>query len=170
MRVEEIEKLIADYYEGTTTENQEEALRRYFETQEVPEHLQKEKKLFLSFLEDGDVEIPSGLEDKLIRMIDEKGEEEKRFFRRNKAKRNWKWVGSIAASLLLLFGVSYGITNHMNGIEKPQDTFNNPQEAYKVLQATLIEVSTDLNSGINQVSDTKREIKKIHKEIKQEIE
>lgn len=170
MRVEEIEKLIADYYEGTTTENQEEALRRYFETQEVPEHLQKEKKLFLSFLEDGDVEIPSGLEDKLIRMIDEKGEEEKRFFRRNKAKRNWKWVGSIAASLLLLFGVSYGITNHMGEIEKPQDTFSNPQEAYKVLQATLIEVSTDLNSGINQVSDTKREIKKIHKEIKQEIE
>lgn len=170
MRVEEIEKLIADYYEGTTSESQEEALRRYFETQEVPEHLQKEKKLFLSFLEDGNMEIPSGLEDKLIRMIDEKGEEEKRFFRRNKAKRNWKWVGSIAASLLLLFGVSYGISTHLCGIETPQDTFNSPQEAYKVLQATLIEVSTDLNSGINQVSDTKREIKKIHKEIKQEIE
>ena len=170
MRIEEIEKLLADYYEGNTNESQEEALRKYFETQDVPEHLQREKRLFLSFHENGEVEIPDGLEDKLMRMIDEKVEEEKRFFRRNKTNRNWKWIGGVAASLFLLLGLGYGISNYRQETEAPQDTFTNPQDAYKVLQATLIEVSTDMNCGINQVRDTRREMKKIHKEIKKEIE
>lgn len=171
MKIEEIEKLLDEFYEGNTTEKQEEALRYYFETQEVPEHLRNEKELFLSFRQDDCVEVPAGLEDKLNRMINEKEEEARRFFRRNKSQRNWRWVGGIAASLLLLFGIGYGISNYQsNHMEQPQDTFSNPQDAYKVLQATLIEVSTDLNSGINQVKDSRREIKKIHKEIKKEIQ
>lgn len=171
MKIEEIEKLLDEFYEGNTTEKQEEALRYYFETQEVPEHLRNEKELFLSFRQDDCVEVPAGLEDKLNRMINEKEEEARRFFRRNKSQRNWRWVGGIAASLLLLFGIGYGISNYQsNHMEQPQDTFSNPQDAYKVLQATLIEVSADLNSGINQVKDSRREIKKIHKEIKKEIQ
>lgn len=171
MKIEEIEKLLDEFYEGNATEKQEEALRYYFETQEVPEHLRNEKELFLSFRQDDCVEVPAGLEDKLNRMINEKEEEARRFFRRNKSQRNWRWVGGIAASLLLLFGIGYGISNYQsNHMEQPQDTFSNPQDAYKVLQATLIEVSADLNSGINQVKDSRREIKKIHKEIKKEIQ
>ena len=171
MRIEEIEKLLAEFYEGNTTESQEKALRDYFATQEVPEQLQKEQQLFLCFRQEEDVEIPAGLEDKLNRMIDEKDEEARRFFRRNKVQRNWRWIGGVAATLLLLFGAGYGISNyHNSNMAQLQDTFTNPQDAYKVLQATLIEVSADLNSGINQVKESRREIKKIHKEIKKEIQ
>lgn len=46
MKVEEIERLLAEFYEGNTTESQEEALRDYFRTTEVPEHLQKDKDIF----------------------------------------------------------------------------------------------------------------------------
>ena len=35
-------------------------------------------------------------QDKLSRMIDEKAEEEQRFFHRNKAKRNWRWIGAVS--------------------------------------------------------------------------
>lgn len=162
MRIEEIEKLLVEFYEGNTTENQEETLRYYFETQEVPKYLQREKELFLSFRQENDyVEVPAGLQDKLIRLIDEKDEEARRFFRRNKSQRNWRRIGGIAASLGLLFGLGYGISNYQSSnIERPQDTFTNPHDAYKVLQATLIEVSADLNSGINQVRDSRRKIKK----------
>ena len=52
MRVEEIERLLAEFYEGNTSENQEERLKKYFETQNVPEHLEKEKRLFLCFHKD----------------------------------------------------------------------------------------------------------------------
>lgn len=171
MRIEEIEKLLVEFYEGSTTESQEETLRHYFETYEVPEHLQREKELFLSLRQNEYVEVPTGLEDKLVRMIDEKEEETRHFFHRNRTQRNWRWVGGVAASLLLLFGVGYGISNYQsNRLESPRDTFNNPQDAYKVLQATLLEVSADLNSGIEQIRDSRQEIKKIHREIKKEFQ
>ena len=58
MRVEEIERLLAEFYEGNTSENQEEKLKKYFETQNVPEHLEKDKRLFLCFHKDVPVEVP----------------------------------------------------------------------------------------------------------------
>lgn len=36
MRVEEIERLLAEFYEGNTSENQEEKLKKYFEITECP--------------------------------------------------------------------------------------------------------------------------------------
>lgn len=72
MRVEEIERLLAEFYEGNTSENQEEKLKKYFETQNVPEHLEKDKRLFLCFHKDVPVEVPAGLEDKLSRMMTRK--------------------------------------------------------------------------------------------------
>jgi hypothetical protein len=110
MKVEEIERLLAEFYEGNTNEQEEELLKEAFRTEEVPEHLQKDKKLFLSFFPGEVVDnVPAGLEDKLSRMIDEKAEEEQRFFHRNKAKRNWRWIGGIAATILVLVGVGYGL-------------------------------------------------------------
>ena len=47
MKVEEIERLLAEFYEGNTNEQEEELLKEAFRTEEVPEHLQKDKKLFL---------------------------------------------------------------------------------------------------------------------------
>lgn len=49
MKVEEIERLLAEFYEGNTNEQEEELLKEAFRTEEVPEHLRKDKKLFLSF-------------------------------------------------------------------------------------------------------------------------
>lgn len=113
MKVEEIERLLAEFYEGNTTESQEEALRDYFRTTEVPEHLQRIKKFFFSLNQgaDRDVEVPAGLGDKLSRLIDEKAEEEQRFFRPNKSRRNWRWIGSVAATILVIIGIGYGVEN-----------------------------------------------------------
>ena len=173
MKVEEIERLLAEFYEGNTTESQEEALRDYFRTTEVPEHLQKDKKLFLGFFSGEVVDnVPSGLEDKLNRMIDEKAEEEQRFFRRNKTKRNWRWVGGIAATFLILIGIGYGITNMGEDMRPPtpQDTFSDPEAAYKALQATLIEVSANLNKGIEQIEETRIDVTKVNQEVRKEIQ
>ncbi|WP_300700763.1 hypothetical protein [Bacteroides sp.] len=173
MEVEEIEKLLAKFYDGDTNESQEEALRDYFRITEVPEHLLKDKDIFLSLYQtaDRDVEVPSGLEDKLSLLIDEKAEEEQRFFRPNKAKRNWRWIGGIAATVLLLIGIGYGVDKLEDDVcpPTPQDTFSDPEEAYRMLQATLLEISYNLNSGLNEVKETQSDMKKIHQEIRNEI-
>lgn len=170
MKVEEIEKLLIEFYEGSTTDKEETILKEYFETQEVPERLKNDQKLFMALHANCKVQVPDNLEATLNKIIDSKAEEEKRFFRINRAKRNWKWIGGMAASLLILIGMAYSISNFAESTEKPKDTFTDPQEAYKILQATLIEVSTDMNSGINQLTETRWEMKKINKEIKKEIQ
>lgn len=173
MIVEEIEKLLADFYEGTTTESQEEALRDYFKTTDVPEHLQKDRKFFLSLYKDADkdVEVPAGLEDKLSLLIDKKAEEEQRFFRPNKSKRNWRWIGGIAATVLLILSLGYGVEHLGKDVcpPTPQDTFTDPEEAYRVLQATLLEISANLNSGFDEVKESQMDMRKIHQEVRNEI-
>ena len=37
MKVEEIERLLAEFYEGNTTESQEKMLKEYFSAEDVPE-------------------------------------------------------------------------------------------------------------------------------------
>lgn len=174
MKVEEFERLLAGFYEGNTDEQEEELLKEAFRTEEVPEHLLADKKLFLSLLgQEVNVEnAPVGLEDKLSRMIDEKAGEEQRFFHRNKAKRNWRWIGGIAATILVLVGVGYGITNMGEDMRPPtpQDTFSDPEAAYKALQATLIEVSANLNKGIEQIEETRIDVKKVNQEVRKEIQ
>ena len=172
MKVEEIERLLAKFYEGNTSEQEEEVLKEAFRTEEVPGHLQRDKRLFLGFFrQEADMEnVPAGLADKLNRMIDEKADEEQRFFHRNKTKRNWYWVGGIAATLLLLIGIGYGTIYKKDMCQPtPQDTFSNPEDAYKALQATLIEVSTNLNKGIEQVEATRLDVTKVNQEVKNEI-
>lgn len=172
MKVEEIERLLAKFYEGGTDEQEDEMLKEAFSTEEVPGHLQRDKRLFLGFFhKEAEMEnVPAGLADKLNRMIDEKVNEEQRFFRRNKTKRNWRWVGGVAATVLLLFGIGYCIANWEDSPPTPKDTFSNPEDAYKVLQATLMEVSTNLNNGIQQVEATRMEVIKVNQEIKNEIQ
>ena len=173
MKVEEIERLLAEFYEGNTNEQEEELLKEAFRTEEVPEHLQKDKKLFLSFFPGEVVDnVPAGLEDKQSRMIDEKAEEEQRFFRPNKSRRNWRWIGSVAATILVIIGIGYGVENLGKDVcpPTPQDTFSDPEEAYQVLQATLIEVSTNLNQGIAQVKETQMDMKKVNQEVKKEMQ
>ena len=159
MRVEEIERLLAEFYEGNTSENQEEKLKKYFETQNVPEHLEKDKRLFLCFHKDVPVEVPAGLE-----------QEEIHFFRKNKSKRNWRWVGGIAASIVLLFGLGYSISNISDTMEKPKETFTDPEVAYEVLQATLMEVSMGLNNGVDEMIDTQKDIRRTNREIKKDLQ
>lgn len=169
MRVEEVEKLLARYYEGNTDEHEEEALKAYFHTQDVPEHLVTDKKMFLCFRPVLTAEVPAGLEERLSRMIDEKEKKESGFQRKHPSKLNLRWVAGIAAGLILLVGMGYSISQHYDQPERPIETFTDPQVAYEVLQATLMEVSMGLNIGIDEVIDSRKEIKRTNWEIKQDL-
>lgn len=169
MRVEEIERLLVLFYESKTDDSQEDALKEYFKTQDVPAHLLADKLLFKGLYTSSKSEQPNGLEEKLARMIDEKAEEEKKFFVKNRSRMNWIRIGGIAASLLFLTFIGYEITNYRTN-DVPEDTFTNPQDAYMATKAALTEISANLNTGLKQLNENKKEVYKVNQEIQKEIQ
>ncbi len=170
MRTEEIEKLLAGYYKGSTSESEEEALKVYFRSENIPEYLQKDKKFFLALYQDTSPQVPAGLEEKLIRMIDTRANDNKFLSPGNKTRRYLLRVSGIAASLLLAVSIGYAIFDSRSECQTPKDTFNNPQEAYAVLQATLAEMSSELHAGVSEIQEFKDDFRKTNEQIIQDIQ
>ena len=107
MKVDEMERLLAAYYEGTTDEHEENRLKEALRTQDVPEHLEADRRLLAALEEESpqEVPVPEGLEAKLSRLIDRKDEEMPHFLRPNRTRRNWRWAAGVAATFLVLIGI-----------------------------------------------------------------
>ena len=65
MKVNEIERLLARYYDGETSETEEKELKRFFTEEDVPAHLLAEKEIFMQLAAQPAPEIPEGLESRL---------------------------------------------------------------------------------------------------------
>ena len=143
-----IEALLERYYDAQTSEAEEKQLKDFFLHEEVPPHLQAEKEMFLQ-LQASDV--PEGLEERLSQSIDRWGKKHRTL--------RLQWIGSIAASLLLLFGAGWYLQ------EPPRkDTCATPEEAYAEAQKALVMFSTALNKGMRQMDalhETTERVEKI---------
>ena len=130
-----IEALLERYYDAQTSEAEEQRLKDFFLHEEVPAHLQAEKEMFLQLQA---TDVPEGLEERLSQSID-------RWSKKHRTLR-LQWIGSIAASLLLLFGAGWYLQ------EPPRkDTCATPEEAYVEAQKALVLFSTALNKGMKQM-------------------
>ena len=130
-----IEALLERYYDAQTSEAEEQRLKDFFLHEEVPVHLQAEKEMFLQLQASG---VPEGLEERLSQSIDRWGKKHRTL--------RLQWIGSIAASLLLLFGAGWYLQ------EPPRkDTCATPEEAYAEAQKALVMFSTALNKGMRQM-------------------
>ena len=100
MKVNEIERLLARYYDGETSDTEEKELKRFFTEEDVPAHLLAEKEIFMQLAAHPAPEIPEGLESRLSRKIDEWDTGERRTLKIKKHIRalRLQWIGSIAAS------------------------------------------------------------------------
>lgn len=171
MKVNEIEKLLARYYDGETTETEEKELKRFFTTEEIPTHLLAEKEFFLQL--NGSREetpMPEGLGNRLNSLIDEWDTREKRMMKVKKHARiiRMQWIGSIAASLLIL--VSVGMYVYKPSSEPtPQDTCATPEEAYAQAQKALLIFSTSLNKGVEQIQTMEETTDKIRESVNKQL-
>ncbi|MBQ8240039.1 MAG: hypothetical protein IJZ38_04280, partial [Bacteroides sp.] len=71
-----------------------------------------------------------------------------------------QWIGSIAASLLLLFGAGW----YLQDDTPRKDTCATPEEAYAEAQKALVMFSTALNKGMKQMDalhETTERVEKI---------
>ena len=143
-----IEALLERYYDAQTSEAEEQRLKDFFLYEEVPAHLQAEKEMFLQLQA---TDVPEGLEERLSQSIDRWGKKHRTF--------RLQWIGSIAASLLLLFGAGWYLQDRPR-----KDTCATPEEAYIEAQRALVMFSTALNKGMKQMDvlhETTERVEKI---------
>lgn len=165
---DDIKRIIEAYYEGTTSEQEEEALKQWLASDDCPPELEKEKQLMaaLEQLSPDMPPVPLDLEERIAAAIDAEAHAPATPHRRS--PRLWIWAGSIAASILLLAGVAR-LTGFNGFSQQPQDTFSDPQEAYAMLRSTLMEMSAHLNEGLAQVNTLEQDIHQTNQEIQQLI-
>lgn len=170
MKVNEIEKLLTRYYDGQTTESEEAELKQFFAEEDVPAHLLAEKKLFMQLASRPEPEVPQGLESKLSALIDEWDTHERRTLKVKKHARiiRLQWIGSIAASLLILFSVGTYLYNPSIS-PTPQDTCASPEEAYAEAQKALLLFANTLDKGVQQMEAVGETTDKIQENVKQQL-
>jgi hypothetical protein len=147
IKTEDIKRLLDRYYDGTTTEEEEEALRTYFNGSDIDASL-REESVFFTALQSSECPIPTGMEGRLSRQISQWNNIEVAT-QRTIRHINLRWVVGIAASLLLLFATGTIVYQHEN--ESPQaeqDTYTNAKDAYAETSKALMKFSKSLNKGI----------------------
>lgn len=128
-----VEQLVEKYFQGETSIAEEKLLKAYFSSNDVTPQLAKYQALFGYF----ETQKETQFEQKITL------QPRKKFY--------VKWVG-IAASFLVLFGLStfYFYPTQQKSVEL--GTFENSEEAYFETQKALFMVSEQVNLGIKSVS------------------
>ena len=148
IKTEDIKRLLDRYYDGTTTEEEEEALRTYFNGSDIDASLREESVIFTA-LQSSECPVPTGMEGHLSRQISQWNNIEVAT-QRTIRHINLRWVVGIAASLLLLFAT--GAIVYQNENKSPQteqDTYTNAKDAYAETSKALMKFSKTLNKGID---------------------
>ena len=160
---DEIKKMLDAFYEGQTSDLEENQLRDYFSQADLPEEMQHEKKAFESMFPDEKQEIPIGLEERLSCLIDNLEKEEKDKYQNKihaKKRKLWVEISGIAASVCLLVSIGVYITNHRySKNNSTETTVSNsyselsPEDRRKLTEAqkALEMVSTNFNKGLESM-------------------
>lgn len=151
-----IERLLERFYNAKTSEREEQELKDFFHHGEVPPHLLAEKEMFMQ-LQASDA--PEGMEERLGNLIDQWELTEQKTQKKHRIF-HLQWIGSIAASLLLVIGMSLYL-------HEPQrkDTCATPEEAYAHAEKALVMFSDALNKGIRPIQDMEKTNENIRKQI-----
>jgi len=171
--IQYVKKLLDAFYDGTTSLDEEKILRQYFSGKDVPEELEVEQKIFCElFSAQGGYDF-SSLEQKLDSLIEQLEDKEKSHIQsfppKLKSIINWKWITSVAASVLIILCTGIYFYNQ-NNTHKMIDTYSNPKEAYAETQKALTLVSSKLNKGFDQMGSAQKNIEKTNKIIAKNIQ
>ncbi len=163
-----IEALLERYFDGQTTEAEEQTLKRLLNDTEVPVHLQAEKEMFRQLQA---FKTPAGMKDRLESLIDRWDTQEQRI-RKLSGRRHilrMQWAGSIAASLLLLIGAGWYLYESTPMIPTSQDTCATTEEAYAQAQKALVIFSTALNKGMAQMETVQEATEKVEENVNRHL-
>ena len=145
MNTREIEDLLARYFEGQTSLEEEHQLRVFFREESVPPHLAAYKGLFSSFAESGKEELDDpDFEGKFLKAIGESP-----VIKMYPKRKRLIYITSMAAGFLLLLGLFF--TFKQDVFQKvPKNTISNPELAYAETQKAILMLCGNFRTGIQQ--------------------
>ena len=145
MTIEQIKSLLARFYEGQTTPEEERLLADFFRREDVPEDLQEDKQLFLLLAQTSDREMPQDIAEEITAFVNNLGQtkiqplipEDKQrkgvIFRLKTPPKMWYRV---AATVAILFAIGGGVFFHQQTYTTDpfRDTCSTPEEAAAQIQ------------------------------------
>ena len=133
MELDKIKIQIEKYFKSETTIAEENELRAYFSSSDVPSSLEQYKPIFSHL----DLEKNPKFDQEILL---------------KSRNRNWLWL-SVMATVVILLGV--GAFGYFNFYNPRQDenlgTYDDPEVAFKETQKALSRLSTNLNTGIESM-------------------
>ena len=140
MTIEQIKSLLARFYEGQTTPEEERLLADFFRREDVPEDLQQDKQLFLLLAQTSDQEMPQDIAEEITAFVNNLGQtkiqplipEDKQrkgvIFRLKTPPKMWYRV---AATVAILLAIGGGMFMHQQTYTTDpfRDTCSTPEEA-----------------------------------------
>ncbi|MDR2953639.1 MAG: hypothetical protein LBV43_00990 [Prevotella sp.] len=153
MEPSKIKNLVEAFYNGQTSQEEEQILYDYFNSNNIAEELLREKELFLQIYDTDTINIPDNLESDLNNLIDILNEEEKA--RKGYHKRRlWIQLGSIAATVAILICAVYFNRKPEISDDIPASVTLSVEDQQKIQEAqkALILLSSNFNKGIDQLS------------------
>ena len=156
MNTKEIEALLLKYYEGSTSLQDEKALRDFFQSDGVPDHLKPHQPLFRFFVTEQTQRInEAGFMKKMAeRFIWNPAEMPVKQLKSNRNR--FLFITSIAASILLLIGLFLTFQQESFRKSPHEKVTPNPELAYAEASEALMIVSSNLNSGLKEIEQLHR--------------
>lgn len=145
MNVEQIKSLLARFYEGQTTPEEERLLADFFRREDVPEDLQQDKQLFLLLAQTSDQEMPQDIAEEITAFVNNLGqtkiqplipEDKQRKGVISRLKTPPKILYRVAATVAILLAIGGGVLHHQRTYAPDpfRDTCATPEEAAAQIQ------------------------------------
>ncbi len=146
MNLQELDKLIEKYYQGSTSEDEEIKLFDIISSGQLPPDYTGDASLLVGLAKGNNIPEPdSGFESRIMEAIDKADSEAKVISLKS---RIYSAV-AVAATLLIIISSYFLIQN--NG--EPEDTFDDPVLAYNATIEVLSRVGQTLNTGSDVISE-----------------
>ena len=145
MNIEQIKSLLARFYEGQTTPEEERLLADFFRCEDVPEELQEDKQLFLMLAQISDQEMPADIAEEITAFVNNLGQTEKKSVLPEVKQRKGiiyrlktppKMFYRVAATVAILLAIGGGVLFHQRTYTTDpfRDTCSTPEEAAAQIQ------------------------------------
>ena len=136
--IEQIKSLLARFYEGQTTPEEERLLADFFRREDVPEDLQEDKQLFLLLAQTSEREMPQDIAEEITAFVNNLGQTEKKPVLSEEKQHKGiiyrlktppKMFYRVAATVAILFAIGGGVISHQKQTDPFRDTCKTPEEA-----------------------------------------